>query len=169
VTAWEWREPPGPERTPAGLTVAGGVVAIVVTAGLSALLSDTVGARVSALTVAVLLFTAAVGDGRAAVGVAVVTWAVGNGFLINQHGQLIWHPGVDTWFAMGLLGAVAVGMIVAEVRGRQRRRRRWRPWRELLEAAAEQVAPDGGRGRVAVESPPGLVPGTRGGPGATCR
>lgn len=155
-----WREPSDEEHTPTGLTIAGGVVVVVVAASVAAVLTDAVGARVGALAVAVLLFTALAGDGRAAVGVAVVAWAVGNGFLINQRGQLSWRPSVDTWFVMGLLGAVAVGMIFAEVRGWTRRRRRWRPLREFFEAA---VVPVGGSDVALPEPSPGSRPESAGG------
>lgn len=158
MATWRWREPLDDERTPTGLSVAGGVVVVVGTAAVVGLVTHAVGWRLGALMVAVLLFTAAVGDGRAAAGVAVIAWAVGNGFLINRFGELRWHRPVDNWFAMGLLGAVAVGMIVAEVRGQTYRRRRWRPWRNLLEAAAEHADRadpfgDGSRGSSPVSGP----------------
>jgi hypothetical protein len=119
--------------------VGGGVLTATVTAPLT----HAVGLRIAAVTAAVLVFTTIAGDGRAAGGVAVIAWAVGNGFLINRLGRLSWHAEMDTWFVMGLLGSVTVGMTIAEVRREVRGRRRWRPWRDLLAASAEPVDPAG--------------------------
>lgn len=141
MAIWRWREPPVEERTPAGLSLAGGVVLVVLTATVTAPLTHAVGWRIAAVTAGVLVFTTITGDGRAAGGVAVIAWAVGNGFLINRLGQLSWHAEGDTWFVMGLLGAVAVGMTIAEVRREVRGRRRWQPWRDLLAAPAVRVDP----------------------------
>jgi hypothetical protein len=142
VASWRWREVPVEGRTPTGLSLAGGVVLVVLTATATAPLTHVAGLRIAAVTAAVLAFTTIAGDGRAAGGVAVIAWAVGNGFLINRLGRLSWHAEADTWFVMGLLGAVAVGMTIAEVRREVRGRRRWWAWRELLlAAAAERVDP----------------------------
>ncbi|MCU7731019.1 hypothetical protein ODJ79_45525 [Actinoplanes sp. KI2] len=115
-------------------------MAVTVTAMVMALLTDTVSERVGVLAAAVLLFTAVAGDSRAAAGVALIAWATGNGFLINRLGELRWRAPVDDRFAAGLLGAVALGMIIAQLRRGLRNRRRWRPVRHLLAAEAPRVA-----------------------------
>lgn len=133
-----WQPPADDERRPTGLAVAGGAVVVVGAAVLAALLVDTPGPRLGLLTATVLVFTAAAGDGKAAIGVSAMAWAVGNGFLINRLGQLTWHGRLDVWFVMGLLSAVSVGMVTAQVREGMRSRRRWHPFVALLN---EQLGP----------------------------
>lgn len=133
-----WQPSTDGERCPTGLTVAGGAVVVVGAAVLAALLAHTPGPRLGLLVAAVLIFTAMAGDGRAAIGVGAMAWAVGNGFLVNRLGQLTWHGRLDGWFVIGLLSAVSVGMVTAQVREGIRSRRRWHPFVALLN---EQVGP----------------------------
>jgi MFS family permease len=119
---------------PTGIAVGIGAVAVVVATVLASLLPGT-GPRLGAVVLAVGLFAATVGNGRAALAVAGLAWSLGNGFLVNQLGTLRWHAHTDTWFVIGLLAAVAVGMTVAQIRRELLAARRMRPFVELLRSA----------------------------------
>lgn len=74
------------------------------------------------LTVAVIAERSA--DARTALGAGLLAWPMGNGFLENQAGVLQWHTATDFPLALGLLGAVAVGMCAAQTRTAWQRRQR---------------------------------------------
>jgi hypothetical protein len=134
---------PDEDRCPTGLTLAGGALVVVGVAALAALLAQTPGPRLGLLTAAVLVITAVTGDARAAIGVSVMAWAVGNGFLVNRLGELSWHGRLDTWFVIGLLSAVSIGMIIADTRYSARNRRRWHPFAALLAEQTPEERPAG--------------------------
>jgi hypothetical protein len=91
--------------------------------------------------VAVAVFAAVARDGGAALAVAGLAWPVGNGFLVNQRGELSWHGRLDAWFVIGLLAAVPVGMATAQVRQELRSRRRWSPFAALPSEPVERAQP----------------------------
>jgi hypothetical protein len=92
---------------------------------------------------------ALIGGGVGLVAVAALAWAIGNGFLVNQFGELRWHPGADVPFLIGLLVAVAVGMTVAQIRREVRTGARMRPFVALLREDPQGAGP-GRSGRWAV-------------------
>ncbi|MDQ1654034.1 MAG: hypothetical protein QOI35_3234 [Cryptosporangiaceae bacterium] len=102
---------PDSDRCPAGLAIGGGAVMLVVVTLVAAAALPAV-PGLSALAVAVGVFAALSGDGRAVSAIATLAWPFGNGFLLNQYGDLSWHH-QDTGFVSGLLVAAALGMIVA--------------------------------------------------------
>lgn len=111
---WPARPEPDEEGHPTGIVVGVGAASLVGAACFAALVAHTPGPRLGPLVVVVGLVAAWSGNGRAAVTVAVLAWPVGNGFLVNRYGTLSWHPRVDTWFVLALLGAVSLGMTVAQ-------------------------------------------------------
>jgi len=126
---------------------------------LAALLAHTPGPRLGLVTAAVFGFTAVAGDGLAAIGVSAMAWAVGNGLLVNRLGELSWHGRLDVRFVIGLLAAVSMGMVAAQIREGMRSRRRWQPFVALLN---EPV----GAGRPASQTLVGRRDPRRDGPGA---
>jgi hypothetical protein len=111
---------PDPDRCPVGIAIgAGAVMLVAVTLAAAAALPVVPG--LSALTVSAGVFAALSGDGRAVSAIAALAWAFGNGFLLNQYGDLSWHH-QDTGFVTGLLIAAALGMIVAPFLARRPQR-----------------------------------------------
>ena len=136
-------------RCPRGIAVAAGAVALVATALLAGALTPGPLPRLGGPVLVVAVVAAAFGDGRCALAVAALAWAIGNGFLVNQFGELRWHPGADVPFLIGLLVAVAVGMTVAQIRREVRTGARMRPFVALLREDPQGAGP-GRSGRWAV-------------------
>jgi hypothetical protein len=89
----------------------------------------------------VTVFGALSGDGWAALAVAGLAWLIGNGFLINRLGTLVWHGRVDMWFVICLLAAVSVGMTAAQIRTARRAQQRMRPFADLLHGIVTAPGP----------------------------
>jgi hypothetical protein len=103
------------------LLFAGGVV-LVVTTCLDAALVPGTGWRLALLAAAVAVIAERTADPRAALGCAALAFALGDGFLQHSDGVL-GLDAVDFPFALGLLGATALGMCAGQVRmARQRAR-----------------------------------------------
>ena len=151
------------DRCPSGIAVAVGAVALVAAAMFAAAVTDRPAPRLGVLVLAVAVFAAVFGDGRAALAVAGLAWPIGNGFLVNRFGELRWHAGVDGWFVVGLLAAVAVGMTVAQIRREVLARARMRPFVALLRDDSPDVLPAQATARSGVERVPS---GAAGGPTA---
>jgi hypothetical protein len=105
------RTSPATDRCPVGIAIGGGAVMLVAVTLAAALALPAV-PGLSALAVAVGVFAALSGDGRAVAAITTLAWPFGNGFLLNQSGELSWHH-QDTGFVSGLLVAAALGMVVA--------------------------------------------------------
>jgi hypothetical protein len=144
-------------RCPPGIAVASGAVALVAAAILTGALASGPPPRLGGLVLVVAVFAAAFGDGRSALAVAALAWAIGNGFLVNQFGELRWHPGVDVPFLIGLLGAVAVGMTVARIRREVRTSARMRPFVALLRDDPRGSGPASSVGRRRLRLPAGGI------------
>ena len=159
-----WLAPAGSasaDRCPTGIAVGVGAAATVGVAMLAATLPPSPLPRLALMVGAVAVFAAVAGDGLAALSVAGLAWPIGNGFLLNRFGVLTWHGRVDAWFVLALVTAVAVGMLVAQMRREVRGRQRLRPLVALLRGAAAQRP-----GTPGTSAPPaetlaatGLIPG----------
>jgi hypothetical protein len=126
---------PDDDRCPTGIAVALGAAALIGTTVVAAAVVPAEGPRLSLIAVTVAVFAAVSGNGRAALAVAGLAWAIGNGFLINRQGELAWHPDRDPGFVLGLLIAVSVGMVLSQVGDEWRAHRRMRQFDDLLREA----------------------------------
>ncbi len=110
------RRPAAPrdgDRTPMGISLGAGAVAVAAVAMLAALLPAVdVWARLDVMALLVAGFAAVTGDQVALGGVALMVWLVSNGFFENRLGVLSWHGSTDLGFAMVLVIAAAVGLAV---------------------------------------------------------
>jgi hypothetical protein len=129
------------DRCPSGIAAAVGAAALVAAAILGAALAHGAAFRLSGLVLTVAGFAAVFDDGRAALAVGGLAWPIGNGFLENRFGELRWHAGLDLWFVVGLLAAVAIGTTVAQIRREVHARARMRPFRILLRDDSPDVPP----------------------------
>jgi hypothetical protein len=120
------------DRCPAGITIAIGAAALIVTALVGAAFPPAPGPRLALLVVTVAAVAAVSGDGWAVLAVAGLAWAIGNGFLINRYGELSWHGRLDTGFVLSLLLGVSVGMVLSQISVERRAHRRMRPFNDLL-------------------------------------
>jgi MFS family permease len=128
------------DRCPPGIAIAIGAVVLIAAALVAAALPPAPGPRLALLVIVVATFAAGTGDGRAALAVATLAWFIGNGFLINQHGELSWHGRIDTGFVISLLLGVSVGAVAGQIRTEWRAHRRIRPFEDLLQGAATPQA-----------------------------
>jgi len=92
------------ERTPVGINVGIGC-ALMVVAGFVGVAVPNAGWRLATIALAVAGFAAATLDQVALAPVLVLGFAILNGFLVNQHGQLSWHGSAD----LGRLMLLVVG------------------------------------------------------------
>ncbi len=118
-------EPAAEERTPVGINLAGGAVAVVAVAFLAAVAPP--GWRLALVPLAVGGFAAVTGDHVALAGVVVLGWLVSNGFLENRFGELSWHGARDRWLMSLLVIVAATGLAVGDgYRHLRDLRARWR-------------------------------------------
>jgi hypothetical protein len=129
------------DRCPPGIAAAVVAAALVAAAILGAALTHGAAFRLGGLVLTVAGFAAVFGDGRAALAVGGLAWPIGNGFLENRFGELRWHAGLDLWFVVALLAAVAIGMTVAQIRREVHARARMRPFVVLLRDESPDVPP----------------------------
>jgi len=129
------------ERTPVGIAIGVGAVAVIVAALIAAAIpAGDPGWRFAVMATAVGLFAAICMDQRALAAVAVITALVTNGFLEDRAGQLTWHGSEDLWKVLLLVMVGAIGLAIGEAyRYLYRLRALWR-----VEFAANQghVMPD---------------------------
>ena len=127
-----------------GIPLFAGTLALTAIACLDAALTHNAGWRLALLTVAVGVVAERTAESRSALGCAVFAFAVGNGFLQNHNGVLALDR-VDYPFALGLLGATALGMCAGQIR---LARQRWRlgqpraPWPHDTADADQVRTPD---------------------------
>jgi MFS family permease len=109
------RAPVAEERTPVGINLAGGAVAVVAGAfAAAALPASYPGWRLGIVALAVGGFAAFTGDQLALAGVVLLGWLVANGFLENRSGELSWHGSRDFLLATALVLAAAVGLAAGD-------------------------------------------------------
>jgi hypothetical protein len=125
------------DRTPFGINLGAGVVALVFgTALADALPVHGLGWRFGAIAAVVAIFAAVTVDWAAATALAVIAWLVANGFVQNREGDLAWNPRVDLGLAAMLAVAAVVGLAVGSgwrhVRRVRGQRRAWAQWRVLF-------------------------------------
>ncbi len=103
------------DRTPVGVTIAGGVTALVGAALVTSLTpaQDSV-LRVGLVAVALGAFAAATGEPFAMVALVPLAWLVVNGFLVDRYGVLSWHGWADVYRAVVLAAASVVGLAVSQ-------------------------------------------------------
>lgn len=103
------------ERTPVGIAVGLGAVAVItaalIAAAIPAAYSDW---RFALMAAAVGLFAAISLDQVALAAVTGISALVANGFLENSAGQLVWHGSEDLWRLLLLVMIGAVGLAIGE-------------------------------------------------------
>ncbi|HKT01565.1 MAG TPA: hypothetical protein VJT31_18740 [Rugosimonospora sp.] len=115
-----WRPPvaaaaTGEGRTPTGILVGVGCVAVVAAASLASLIPVVhTGWRFAVVAAAVGLFALAVRDAWAVTAVGVLAWLVVNGFLVDRMGELSWHGSPDVLRLMLLVLVGALGVALGE-------------------------------------------------------
>ncbi len=104
------------DRTPVGINIGIGAVAVVAGAVLVAFVPAAhLWWRLGLMALLVAGFAAVTVDQWALGGVVLMVWLVANGFFENHQGQLSWHGSTDLGFAMVLVVAAAVGLAVGQV------------------------------------------------------
>ena len=116
------------ERTPVGISLAAGAVALIAAALVaSALPAFQSGLRFTLIAVVVGGFAAVTLDELALGGVALVGWLIANGFQENHLGELSWHGSSDIWRIIILVVIATAGLITGEgCRQVRDLRSRWR-------------------------------------------
>jgi MFS family permease len=132
------------DRTPIGITIAVGVLVIVVTAMVAAAVPPAYpGWRFGLIAVAVAGFAAVTLDELALAAVAIIAYGVWNGFLEDRFGQLSWHGSEDLWRLLLLVIASAWGLAVgAAYRHVRVLRARWRTDLIVEDAMTRAFRPD---------------------------
>lgn len=115
-----------PDVTPLGIKIAAGAVGLIVAALIAASIPNAYpGWRFGVMAAAVALFGAISLDRMALAVIAVIAFAIANGFLEDRFGQLSWHGADDVRRLLLLVIACAWGLVVGEtVRQVVRMRRR---------------------------------------------
>ena len=132
-----WAGPPDqpqrPDRSlPQGILLGLGAVMVIIAGfAAAAVPAQHVVIRYSVLVVTVFAFTALTGVWATPVAVAVIGFAVFDGFLINQFGELSWHGDADLSRLLALTGAVIFGRLAGDT---------WRLYRLFARAHAERRA-----------------------------
>lgn len=117
ITMGRWRvDAVRHPSTPTGLAIGGGAAAMVAAGIVAALIPATEPDwRFAVMAIAVGLFGAISLDQVALAAVAVLAFAISNGFLEDRLGQLSWHGSGDVWRVLLLVMAAAWGLAVGEV------------------------------------------------------
>ena len=101
--------------TPVGITIAVGVLGIIAAALIAgAIPAVHPGWRFAVIAIAVGLFAAVSLDELALGAVALMAFAVSNGFLEDRFGQLTWHGSEDVWRLLLLIMSGAFGLALGE-------------------------------------------------------
>ncbi len=98
-------------RTPFGINLAAGAVAMIV-AAFGAVLFPDVNARLAVVAVVVAGYAGAVADTGATFATAGIGYLLFNGFLVNGLGELTWNGMTSLWHL--IVFAVAAGLGVAQ-------------------------------------------------------
>jgi MFS family permease len=113
---WPLRPAKAQARTPVGINLALGTAMIVVAALLAAVIPAThAGWRFALVATAVGLFAALTLDQLALAAVALLSWLVVNGFLVDRLGELSWHGSADLYRMLLLVVSGAFGLAAGEV------------------------------------------------------
>src|SRR5215475_3826594 len=104
-----------PPSTPTGLAIGTGAIMVIVAGVIAAAVptADT-GWRFAVMAIFVGLFAAISLDQVALAAVAVLAFAVYNGFLEDRLGQLSWHGAGDLWRLLVLVMVAAFGLAAGE-------------------------------------------------------
>jgi hypothetical protein len=102
-------------RTPFGINLAAGAVAMIA-AAFVAILFPEVNARLAVVAVVVGGYAAAVADSRASLATAGIGFLIFDGFLLNRLGELTWNGKTSVWHL--IIFALAVGFGLARRRVR---------------------------------------------------
>ncbi len=113
----------GADRTPSGITIAGGAAACVVVALVVSLIPlSHSGIRESIFAVALAGYAAYCLDVVAVAATVPLFWLVQDGFLIDRYGVLSWHGPADLLRVCLLVVAAAAGLAAGASYGREARR-----------------------------------------------
>jgi hypothetical protein len=96
-------------RTPFGINLAAGAVALVAAAFVAVLFPEG-DARLVVVAVAVGWYAAMVADTKASLAVAGIGYLLFNGFLMNRLGELIWDGMTSAWHLITFAMAVGLGL-----------------------------------------------------------
>jgi hypothetical protein len=129
------------DRTPTGINVGAGSVAVVATASAAALIPvEHTAWRFAVVATVVGLFAVATGDGRATAATAALGWLVVNGLLVGRLGELTWHGSPDLARLIVLALAGTTGCALGSgCRGLCELRARWRLDAEWQAQMTDQV------------------------------
>jgi hypothetical protein len=116
--AWEPRD-----RTPVGLTIAGGVTILVGAALVTSLTPahDSV-LRAGLVAVALAAFAVNTGEPLAMAALVPLAWLVFNGFLVDRYGVLAWHGWADVYRAVAFAAASVAGLAISARQRKEPRR-----------------------------------------------
>jgi hypothetical protein len=112
------------DRTPVGINVGVGMVAVLAAMMLAALLPGSAGAwRLVPVAVALFVIGAFTVDPAAVAFVATVAYLLVIGFLVNRFGVLTWHGAPDIYRLLVIVVSAGAGLVVGAVRRWTRRPR----------------------------------------------
>jgi len=97
-------------RTPFGIRLAVGAVAMVGACTTAAALVSDVPGRLVVVTVAAGVYAALVDDSRASLAVAGLGYLLFTGFLVNRYGELTWDGTTSTWYLTVFALAIGLGL-----------------------------------------------------------
>jgi hypothetical protein len=134
------RRAPGPDATDDAawaINLFAAALALTVFTCLDAWLVHPTGWRLALLAAAVTVIAERAADPRTALGCAALAFAIGNGFLQNHTGNLVWNASIDVPYTLGLLGGAALGLSLGQARLAWHRYRRLHPFHALLSDATD--------------------------------
>jgi hypothetical protein len=127
------------DRTPTGITIGVGSVAVVAAASVAALIPPRdAGWRFAVVAGVLGLFAALTRSEWAVAAMAALSWFVVNGFLVNRAGELSWHGSPDLLRLMLLVLIGGSGLALGQgIRGLREARARWRAGAYVAALATE--------------------------------
>lgn len=100
----------GTGRTPFGINLAVGSVAMVAASFAAAVVSSDVSARLAVMALAVCVCAALVDDTRASLATAGLGYLLFTGFLVNRFGELTWDSATTLWTLLVFVLATGLGL-----------------------------------------------------------
>lgn len=100
----------GTGRTPFGINLAVGSVAMVAASFAAAVVSSDVSARLAVMALAVGVCAALFDGTRASLATAGVGYLLFTGFLVNRYGELTWHGTTALWPGAVFILAAGLGL-----------------------------------------------------------
>ncbi len=106
-------------RTPFGINLAVGAIAMAVAAGVDAALFSGIAVQLVVMALAVGVYAALVDDTRAAVVTAGLGLLLFTGFLANRYGELTWDGTTTLWHLVAFILAAGLGLGLRWIRTAQ--------------------------------------------------